>query len=151
MIEQLQADDVVLVWKLDRSAHSLRDLTTLANEIQQRGAGLHSLVDCLDTTVPSGGQIFQTFIALAEFERNIIRERTKIGLRTAQAKGRKGGRPKGLSERAQHTATLAEAFYRDGKLSVTKICEQLSISRGTFYKYLRYQGVAIRTSRRKRG
>ena len=80
---------------------------------------------------------------MAEFERDLISERTKAGLESARAHGRIGGRPRGLSQKAQHTAMLAERLYLENDLSTTEICDQLSISRGTFYNYLRYQGVAV--------
>lgn len=83
---------------------------------------------------------------MAEFERDIIRERTKAGLAAARARGRVGGRPKGLSKKAQHTAIIAEKLYQERELTVKEICEQLSISRGTLYNYLRYRGVVIPTA-----
>lgn len=141
MLRQLRAGDVVIVWKLDRLARSMQDLVRLVNEIQGRGAELQSLNDHIDTTSPTGKFTFHIFAALAEFERDIIRERTKAGLAAARARGRIGGRPKGLSQKAQHTAIIAEQLYLAGELTVKEICEQLSISRGTFYNYLRHQGV----------
>jgi DNA invertase Pin-like site-specific DNA recombinase len=143
MMDQLREDDVVVVWKLDRLARSLKDLVNLVNEIQNRGAALQSLHDHIDTTTPHGKLTFHLFAALAEFERDIISERTKAGLDAARARGRNGGRPKGLSQKAQHTSIIAERLYRDGQLSIRDICEQLSISKGTLYNYLRHQGVAI--------
>lgn len=143
MMSQLREGDMVVVWKLDRLARSLKDLVSLVNEIQERGAGLHSLNDHIDTTTPHGKFTFHLFAALAEFERDIIRERTKAGLAAARARGRKGGRPKGLSKKAQHTAIIAEQLYQEGKLTVKEICEQLSISKGTFYNYLHHRGVEI--------
>ena len=80
---------------------------------------------------------------LAEFERDIISERTKAGLAAARARGRKGGRPKALSQKAKHTAIIAERLYQEGELSIREICEQLSISKGTLYNYLCYQGVNV--------
>ncbi|MHB8629198.1 MAG: recombinase family protein [Aggregatilineales bacterium] len=143
MLEQLRQGDVVVIWKLDRLARSLTDLVDLVNLIQARGAALYSLNDQIDTTTPHGKFTFHLFAALAEFERDIIRERTNAGLAAARARGRNGGRPKGLSKKAQHTAIIAEKLYVEKKLTVTEICEQLSISKGTLYSYLKYQGVAI--------
>lgn len=141
LLAHLREGDVVVVWKLDRLARSLTDLVSLVNEIEEKKAGLHSLHDHIDTTTPQGKFTFHLFAALAEFERDIIRERTKAGLAAARARGRKGGRPKGLSKKAQHTAIIAEKLYQERKLSTQEICEQLSISRGTLYNYLRHQGV----------
>jgi DNA invertase Pin-like site-specific DNA recombinase len=141
MLEHLREGDVVVIWKLDRLARSLKDLVSLVNEIQEKGGALQSLNDQIDTTTPHGKFTFHIFAALAEFERDIIRERTKAGLAAARARGRKGGRPKGLSKKAQHTAIIAEKLYQDRKLTVKEICDQLSISKGTFYNYLRHRGV----------
>ena len=147
VLEQLREGDVIVIWKLDRLARSLKDLVDLVNQIQGQGAALLSLNDQIDTTTPQGKFTFHVFAALAEFERDIIRERTKAGLAAARARGRKGGRPKGLSKKAQHTAIIAEKLYADGELSTTEICEQLSISKGTLYNYLRRQGVDVGKSR----
>ena len=146
LLGQLRSGDVVVIWKLDRLGRSLKDLVALVNDIEAKGAGLHSLNDHIDTTTPAGKLTFHLFAALAEFERDIIRERTKAGLEAARARGRKGGRPKGLSPKAQQTAIVAETLHKEGKLSVTQICNQLSISRGTFYNYLRHRGVHLSAS-----
>ena len=146
LLEQLSEGDVVVVWKLDRLARSLKDLVNLVNEIQEKGAGLQSLNDHIDTTTPQGKLTFHLFAALAEFERDIIRERTNAGLAAARARGRVGGRPKGLSKKAQHTAIIAENLYLEKSLMVHEICEQLSISRGTLYNYLRHRGVEVGTT-----
>jgi DNA invertase Pin-like site-specific DNA recombinase len=143
MLEQLRAGDVVVIWKLDRLARSLKDLVDLVNQIQSKGASFLSLNDQIDTTTAHGKFTFHIFAALSEFERDIIRERTKAGLVAARARGRKGGRPKGLTQKAEHTAIIAENLYLEGKLSVKEICEQLSISKTTLYSYLRHQGVKI--------
>ena len=143
MIEQLRKEDVVVIWKLDRLGRSLKDLVQLVSEIQSRGAGLKSLGDHIDTVTPQGKLTFHLFAALAEFERDIIRERTHAGLAAARARGRKGGRPKGLSKKAQHTAIIAENLYVERELTIKEICEQLSISKMTLYNYLRYRGIEI--------
>lgn len=143
LLDQLREGDVVVIWKLDRLARSLKDLVNLVNEIQEKGGALHSLNDQIDTTTPHGKFTFHVFAALAEFERDIIRERTKAGLAAARARGRVGGRPRGLSKKAQHKAIIAERLYQERELTVKEICEQLSISRGTLYNYLRFRGVSI--------
>ncbi len=143
MIEQVREGDVVYIWKLDRLGRSLKDLITLVNEIKEKGAGLKSLNDPIDTTTPQGKLTFHLFAALSEFERDIIRERTFAGLASARARGRVGGRPKGLSSKAEHTAIIAEKLYQDRELSIKNICEQLSISKMTFYNYLKHRGVRV--------
>ena len=143
MIEQVREGDVVYIWKLDRLGRSLKDLITLVNEIKEKGAGLKSLNDPIDTTTPQGKLTFHLFAALSEFERDIIRDRTFAGLASARARGRVGGRPKGLSSKAQHTAIIAEKLYQERELSVKEILDQLSISKMTFYNYLKHRGVKV--------
>ena len=132
-----------LFWKLDRLARSLTDLVALVNAIQEKGASFRSLQDQIDTSNAHGKFTFHIFAALAEFERDIIRERTQAGLAAARVRGRVGGRPKGLSQKARHTAMIAERLYQESNLSVREICEQLAISKSTLYNYLRHQEVAI--------
>ena len=143
LLEHLRKGDVVVVWKLDRLARSLKDLVSLVNQIQEKGTSFQSVNDQIDTTSAQGKFTFHIFASLAEFERDIIRERTKAGLAAARARGRVGGRPKGLSKKAQHKAILAERLYLEGELSISEICEQLSISKGTLYNYLHYQDIEV--------
>lgn len=143
MIDQLREDDVVVIWKLDRLGRSLRDLVNLVTEIQSKGAGIKSLTDQIDTTTPQGKLTFHLFAALAEFERDIISERTKAGLASARARGRTGGRKKGLSKEAKDKAMLAETLYKQEEMSIIEICNHLNISRSTLYKYLRFREVKI--------
>ena len=143
MMGQLRPGDVIVVWKLDRLGRSLRDLVNLVSKFQELGVGFQSLQDNIDTTTPTGKLTFHLFAALAEFERDIIRTRTKAGLEAARARGRKGGRPKGLSKKAQDKARLAESLYNEKQHSISEICEYLSISRPTLYRYLRTRGVTI--------
>lgn len=149
MLEQLREWDVIIIWKLDRLARSLKDLVGLVNQIQEKGAGLSSLHDHVDTTTPHGKFTFHLFGALAEFERDIIRECTNAGLAAARARGRRGGRPKGLSKKAQHTAIIAEKLYLEGDLTIKEICKQLAISKMTPYNYLRHRDVENGSSRKK--
>ncbi len=135
LLEQVRQNDVVVIWKLDRLGRSLADLVHLVNEIQGKGAGLLSLHDNIDTTTPQGKLTFHIFAAIAEFEREIIRERTNAGLASARARGRKGGRPKGLSKEAQVKSAAASSLYQQKK-SVADICNTLAISKKTFYKYI---------------
>lgn len=141
LLSRLRAGDVLVVWKLDRLGRSLKHLVTLAMELMEREIGLISLNDPIDTTTPQGRLIFNIFASLAEFERDLIRERTQAGLQAARARGRKGGRPPGLSKKAKATAMAAETLYREGQLSVQEICDQLGISKPTLYSYLRHRGV----------
>ena len=137
MIDQLRKGDIVIVWKLDRLGRSLRDLVNLVTEIQDKGAGLKSLNDSIDTTTPQGKLTFHLFASLAEFERDIISERTKAGLEAARARGRKGGRPTGLSKEASDKAIIAKSLYEKQEMTVTEICRYLGVARSTFYKYMK--------------
>lgn len=143
MIGQLRKGDIVIVWKLDRLGRSLRDLVNLVAKFEMLGVGFKSLQDNIDTTTPTGKLTFHLFAALAEFERDIISSRTKAGLEAARVRGKQGGRPKGLSKKAQDKARLAESLYTEKKRSVTEICEHLDISKPTLYRYLRSRGVEI--------
>ena len=143
MLSQLRGGDVLVVWKLDRLGRSLTHLVQLVNQLLEQDVGLQSLNDPIDTTSAQGRLMFNIFASLAEFERELIRERTRAGLKSARARGRSGGRPKGLSEQAKLTAAAAESLYQEGKLSVRQISRQLDISTGTLYSYLRSRGVKI--------
>jgi len=149
LLSHLRSGDVVVVWKLDRLGRSLRHLVTLTNELLERRVGLISLNDPIDTTTAQGRLVFNLFASLAEFERDLIRERTQAGLKAAQERGRKGGRPGGLSRQANATAIAAQTLYGEGKLSVQEICDRLNISKPTLYSYLRHRGVKLGSRRRK--
>jgi len=142
-LAHLRAGDVLMIWKLDRLGRSLRHLIEVVSDLAQRGIGFKSLQENLDTTTSSGKLVFHMFGALAEFERDLIRERTQAGLTAARARGRLGGRPRGLSRQAEATALAAETLYREGQLSVQQIAEKLHIAKSTLYVYLRHRGVAI--------
>jgi DNA invertase Pin-like site-specific DNA recombinase len=147
VLEMLRAGDVLVIWKLDRLGRSLTHLLTIVTDLMTRQVGLKSLNDPIDTTTPQGRLIFNLFASLAEFEREVIRERTQAGLSAARARGRRGGRPKGLPRKAEATAYAAETLYREGRLNAQEIADQLHISKSTLYAYLRARGVPIGTSR----
>lgn len=143
MMSQLRKGDVVCIYKLDRLGRSLKNLLELVAEFEKRGVGLRSLTDAIDTTTPQGRLVLNIFASLAEFERDLIRERTKAGLEAARARGRKGGRRSGLSPEAQKKAMLVEMYYKEEKLGVDEIAKTVGISKMTLYKYLRLRGVKI--------
>jgi DNA invertase Pin-like site-specific DNA recombinase len=142
-LAHLREGDVLMIWKLDRLGRSLRHLIEVITDLAQRGIGFRSLQENLDTTTSSGKLVFHMFGGLAEFERDLIRERTHAGLTAARARGRFGGRPRGLSRQAEATALAAETLYREGQLSVQQIAAKLQIAKSTLYVYLRHRGVAI--------
>lgn len=143
MLNQVRSGDVIVIWKLDRLGRSLKNLVEIVGQLIKQNVGLKSLHDNIDTTTPQGRLTFNIFASLAEFERDLISERTKAGLESARARGRKGGKPKGLSKQAEATACAAETLYKEGSLSVNQIAEQLGIAKNTLYKYLRHRNVEI--------
>lgn len=143
IMRNLREDDTLVIWKLDRLGRNLAHLIHLTNKLIEKKVGLISLNDPIDTSTAQGRMIFGIFATLAEFERELIRERTHAGLKSARARGRKGGRPKGMSQAAIEKATIAEALYKNGSIPVKKIAEQLNISKTTLYQYLRYRNVCI--------
>ncbi|NJK45138.1 MAG: recombinase family protein [Pleurocapsa sp. SU_196_0] len=128
-LEFTRQGDTLVVWKLDRLGRSLKDLIERVNELQARGIGFKSVQENIDTTTANGVLFFHIFGAIAQFERELIRERTLAGLQ----RGRLGGRPQALDER---TRALAVSMYADSRNAVKDICATLGISRTPFYRYL---------------
>src|SRR5512144_3291218 len=125
--------DTLVVWRLDRLGRSLRHLIDTIADLQARQVGFRSLQESIDTTTPGGRLVFYVFAALAEFERDLIRERTQAGLQAARARGRRGGRPRSLD-----ATKLAQArsLHKDPANTIADICATLGISRATFYRHL---------------
>ena len=136
-LEVARAGDTLIVWRLDRLGRSLKDLIALAEGLDKRGVGLKSLKEALDTTSSGGRLIFHMFAALAEFERDLVRERTQAGLTAARARGRLGGRPKRLTPERRR---LAVQLYRAKEHSIAEICRLMGISKPTLYSYLAEAG-----------
>lgn len=149
MLKNLRSGDVVVIWKLDRLGRSLKDLVNLVEQFNSQNIGILSLHDPIDTTTSQGKLIFNIFASLAEFERDVIRERTKAGLESARSRGRIGGRPKGLSQEAQKKAKTAQTLYESQRFSIKEITQQLNISKKTLYNYLRFLGVNISAYNKK--
>lgn len=132
-LEYTRAGDVIVVWRLDRLSRSLKDLIEIVALLDSKNIGLKSLHESIDTSTSSGKLIFHIFGALAEFERNLIRERTNAGLEAARARGRKGGRPKKLNLEKEK---LANELYNEKTRSIKQICDLVGVSKPTLYKYL---------------
>ena len=143
IMRNLREDDILVIWKLDRLGRNLAHLIHLTTKLIEKKVGLISLNDPIDTSTAQGRMVFGIFASLSEFERELIRERTQAGLKSARARGRKGGRPKGLTQAAIEKATIAEALYKNGSIPVKTIAEQLGISKTTLYLYLRHRNVDI--------
>ncbi len=133
-LEFLRADDVMVVWKLDRLARSLRQLIETVEQLHERGVGFASVTEAIDTTTPGGKMVFHVFGALAEFERELIRERTSSGLRSAKARGVKLGRPPAMT---MNDLEIARSLKRAGKMTAAQIASHLGVSRATLYRALR--------------
>jgi DNA invertase Pin-like site-specific DNA recombinase len=135
-LNYIREGDILVVWRLDRLGRSLKDLIEQLNQLHNRNIGFKSLTENIDTTTSGGKLIFHIFGALAEFERDIIRERTNAGLTAARARGKKGGRPKSpISE--ERKLQMAKKMYEDKTIPVEDIYKGLGIPRSTFYKYVR--------------
>jgi len=126
-------EDLLVVTSLDRLGRSLRELIDLVGELEGRRVGFRSLKENLDTSTAGGKLVFHVFASIAEFEREIIRERTMAGLKAARARGRVGGRPKALDD---GRASLARKLKKEGEHSVEEICSMLGVGRSTLYRYL---------------
>ncbi len=139
-LDHLRAGDTLVVWRLDRLGRSLRHLIETMTSLEQRGIGFRSLTEAIDTTTSGGKLIFHIFGALAEFERDLIRERTNAGLVVARARGRTGGRPKVKAFQDPRKLAAARRLYAEGKTSVATICATFGISKSTFYRYVAGDG-----------
>lgn len=133
-MSHLRTGDTLVVWRLDRLGRSLRHLIESITALQEQGIGFKSLQEQIDTTTSGGKLIFHIFGSLAEFERDLIRERTQAGLEAARSRGRVGGRPKALSK---SKAEMAQRMYQDRNNSVNEICKTLGISRMTLWRYVK--------------
>lgn len=141
----LRSGDTLVVWRLDRLGRSLKDLIDWVSYLENEGVALKSLHESIDTSTSTGKLVFHLFGALAEFERNLIQERTMMGLMAARARGRLGGRPKLLSADKQQ---LAVDLYEAKKTSIKKICEMLAISKPTLYAYVRASQQAVEATKK---
>jgi DNA invertase Pin-like site-specific DNA recombinase len=132
-LNYMRGGDTLVVWRLDRLGRSLKHLIESITALDSRGIGFKSITEAIDTTTSGGKLIFHIFGALAEFERDIIKERTQARLKAARARGRKGGRPKALTPK---TAQQAQTLYNDHHHTIDEICRTLNISRATLYRYV---------------
>jgi len=134
LLDQARPGDTLVVWRLDRLGRSIKHLIATLTDLSEIGIGFRSLTENIDTTTPGGRLVFHIFAALAEFERDLIRERTKAGLAAARQRGRQGGRPPTLSAKQ---VTTARQLYDQRDMTVEQIGEVLGVSRTTIYRALR--------------
>jgi DNA invertase Pin-like site-specific DNA recombinase len=130
----IRKGDTLVVWKLDRLGRSLTHLIKVMSLLNERGVYFRSVQESLDTSTPGGKLIFHVFGALAEFERDIIRERTLAGLAAARSRGRIGGRPRKLSKKQ---VEMAKNLMKDISIPISEICITLGVSKATLYRYVK--------------
>lgn len=142
MLTYLRPGDTLIVWKLDRMARSLPNLIDITKRLRDQNISFKSLKDGVTFDDSAMGKFMLHLMgAIAELERDMMIERTHAGLRAARKKGRKGGRPKGLTKKLKELAPKAKKLYDADVLSITEICETLNLSRASLYKCLRHEGV----------
>jgi DNA invertase Pin-like site-specific DNA recombinase len=132
-IDFCRKGDSLVVWKLDRLGRSLKHLIETINLLHEKKVGFVSLQESIDTTTSGGKLVFHVFGALAEFERELITERTNAGLASARSRGRLGGRPKAISTKQFR---IAQTMLKDPKTTIKEVCETLQVSKTTLYRYL---------------
>ena len=130
-LKALRTGDTLTVWRLDRLGRSLKDLIQTIHDLETRGIHFASITEKIDTTTPEGTLVFHVFAALAEFERSLIRERTRAGLQSARARGRVGGRPAKLTGK---DLAMARALMTDKTQNVSEIAKRFGVSRSTLYR-----------------
>jgi len=135
MIEQFRPGDELYVWRLDRLGRSLKHIIDLVLALSEKGIIIKGLADGVDTSTINGRLFLNLMASLAEYERELIRERTKAGLQSARARGRLGGRPKGFSKETISKLLLMRSVYRNAKKSPEEIYTALGLTRATFYRY----------------
>jgi DNA invertase Pin-like site-specific DNA recombinase len=138
-LEYVRAGDTLVVWRLDRLGRSLKHLIETITALNNRKSGFKSITENIDTTTSGGKLIFHIFGALAEFERDIISERTNAGLQAARARGRLGGRPKAKTLDTSKKVTLAQSLFDNKNNTIDEICKTLNISRSTLYRYIQVE------------
>lgn len=130
-LKALRTGDHLVVWRLDRLGRNLADLVQIVNDLEKRGVGLVSLTEQINTASPSGKLVFHIFASLAEFERNLIRERTLAGLQAARARGRRGGRPTKLTDK---DIAMIQSLMADRSTDVGEIAKRFGVHRSTLYR-----------------
>jgi DNA invertase Pin-like site-specific DNA recombinase len=136
-LEYVREGDTLVIWRLDRLGRSLKHLIEIITKLNNRKVGFQSITENIDTTTSGGKLVFHIFGALAEFERDIIKDRTKAGLSAARARGRLGGRPKAKMLDTPKKVALAQSLYENRNNTIDEICKTLNVSRATLYRYIK--------------
>jgi DNA invertase Pin-like site-specific DNA recombinase len=133
VLKAVREGDTLVIWRLDRLGRSLKELIAMADELKRRGVQLRSVTEGIDTTTIGGELLFHLFGAIAQFERNLIRERTRAGLASARAKGKVGGRPPAMKAK---DIAMAKALLSDPDITVKEVAGRLGVPVGTLYRHL---------------
>jgi len=133
-LEYLREGDTLVVWRLDRLGRSLKDLISQVTSLEDRGVGFRSITESIDTTTSGGKLVFHIFGAMAEFERNLISERTKAGLEAARKRGRGAGRKRKLSD---SQVEAMKKLYDGKEHSLKEIGEMFEVCKATVYKWVK--------------
>lgn len=139
-LKALRKNDTLIVWKLDRLGRNLKHLVNTVHSLSEQKIGFKVLSGQganIDTNTPSGKLVFGIFASLAEFERELIRERTMVGLKAARARGKKGGRKFQLTK---NQVKFAQVTMKDNNTIVSELCKELGVSRQTLYRYISPDG-----------
>jgi DNA invertase Pin-like site-specific DNA recombinase len=133
VLKALRDGDTLVIWRLDRLGRSLKELISLADDLKRKGVQLRSVTEGIDTTTIGGELLFHLFGAIAQFERNLIRERTRAGLASARAKNKIGGRPPAMTAK---DIAMAKALLSDPEITVKEVAGRLGVPVGTLYRHL---------------
>lgn len=136
-LSYVREGDTLVVWRLDRLGRSLKHLIETISKLNNRKIGFKSITENIDTTTSGGKLVFHIFGALAELERDIIKERTNAGLQAARARGRLGGRPKAKTLNTPKKVAIAQSLYENKNNTILEICRTLNVSRATLYRYIK--------------
>ncbi|WP_312825880.1 recombinase family protein [Epilithonimonas sp.] len=135
MIAHLRKDDVLFVWRLDRLGRSLKNIIDLVLSLSEKGVVIKGISDGVDTSTSSGRLFLNIMASLAEYERELIKERTNAGLQSARARGRTGGRPKGYTKETISKLLIMRSVYKDKSKTPEEVYKPLGLTRATFYRY----------------
>ncbi|MBQ3828492.1 MAG: recombinase family protein [Aeriscardovia sp.] len=138
MLDVARSGDTIVVWKLDRLGRNMKELVRLINLFQERGIGFRSLTEAIDTSTPGGMLTYNIFASIAQFEHDLLVERTTAGMAAARARGRHGGRPHKLTRENEEEICR---LYLSRMMTIDQISKIFGVSRGTIYKVLRAKGV----------
>jgi DNA invertase Pin-like site-specific DNA recombinase len=141
-LKAARGGDTLVIWRLDRLGRSLKELLALVDDLKQRGVQLRSLTDHIDTRTPGGELVFHVFDAIAQFERNLTRERVRAGLNAARSRGKLGGRPPILTPK---DLAAIKALLKDGDLTIREVAERLGMSVASLYRYVPGGKSAVQT------